>query len=1123
MRSLLPLWHLLLVLLFSNNASHGFQTANHLGSAVSGRGRLLACGRAVCASPRLRARRAVPLAMVEDKGRRETGGDAQVSLAVKLLMSRRGFISASAAAAASGVVLKDLSSLVAPAAHAEDAVVREEVMYDLGLDKDYKAPGRIMVDPEGTVETSPADKRSYRSLVLANGLRVLIASDPKVETSAAALNVHVGHFSDPDYVPGLAHFCEHMLFLGNKKFPQEGELENFLSSYSGSSNAYTSDEDTCYFFNLNSAGFRPALERFSQFFVSPLFTATAVSREINAVDSENSKNLQTDSWRFNQLEKVRANPAHPVAKFGTGNKETLEVNLKKSGRDVREELLKFYDKYYSANMMSLAVIGREDLNTLQSWVEELFSPIPNKDVKPPEESWAGKILPYSREASNVVYNVVPIQDERSLLLTWQIPYKSKEDKERRMKSKPDRVIGSILGYEGKNSLLSYLKTEKGLVSSIFAGVADSVADFQSFVVSVELTIEGFKRRDEVVASIFSYLDLVRREGIPSYVLREVEDLSQVFWRFKETEEPDRFVGVVSSMQAFKDPRLYLSGPALARDLQLDLAQELLSALTPQSAMLTYASKEFAKDAKMRERWYGTSYYTEEADKSRWGRLPLAGVSVPQPNPFIPSNFDIKGSIVEDLAKPAIPPSLLVDDSTWRLFFKQDRRYGKPKAVAYVLISQFDSLLGTGTTPRTSALTKLLTASLADALTEFSYDAAVAGLQYSCDFTQRGVRLNFGGYNDKLADFLLSVAERIKTHVPEGEDKLARYKDLISRDLRAFTTQQPYQHAAEFSRLCLELPAYLPTDVERELDGISLKELKEWTKRLWEQGYSQLLIQGNVREEEARAVAGRMREIFSFKEVPEEQRSLPRLLELPIVREGRGNLLRRKELNPDNPNSAVVVQFQNVNPDLKEQMAMEVLASIVQQPFYSELRTNQQLGYIVYAGIAKRDGSRFLIFTTQSSVVDANEIASRIFSFVDSFDKQLEQLGEDQVSKFVTSLIERKQETDKKLADEVLGHWDEIATSQYNFDRYKEEVEALRLVDKRLLQQVWASVVKTGGEQRRAITCEVYSQQLPNTQQLLAKEPKDGSRLILDPEAFRKQLNKVARRPAKEPQLRASSA
>eukprot|EP00960_Hanusia_phi_P037170 752775-Hanusia_phi.AAC.5 len=601
-------------------------------------------------------------------------------------------------------------------------------------------------------------------------------------------------------------------------------------------------------------------------------------------------------------------------------------------------------------------------------------------------------------------------------------------------------------------------------------------------------------------------------------------------------------------------------------------------------------QEFVKDAKMRERWYGTSYYTEEADKSRWGRLPIPGVSVPQPNPFIPSNFDIKGSLVEDVSKPARPPSLLLDDSTWRLFFKQDRRYGKPKAVAYVLIAQLDSLLGSGTTPRTSALTKLLTASLGDALTEFSYDAAVAGLQYSCDFTQRGARLNFGGYNDKLADFLLSVAERIKSHVPEGEDKLARYKDLISRDLRAFSTQQPYQHAAEFSRLCMELPAYLPTDVEKELDAISLRELQEWTKKLWEQGYSQLLIQGNMKEEEARAVAKRMREIFSFREIPQEQRSLPRLLELPIAREGRGNLLRRKELNADNPNSAVVVQFQNANPDLKEQMAMEVmqsleasapppllpcslparwsplnlshppflsssflstrlrprlfllvsscqlpsssslslilgsqvLASIVSQPFYSELRTKQQLGYIVYAGLAKRDGARFLVFTTQSSVVDGNEISSRIFKFVDSFDKQLEQLGDEQVSKYVTSLIEKKLETDKKLADEVLGHWDEIATSQYNFARYEEEAEALRQVDKRLLLKVWSSVVKTGGEQRRPITSEVYSQLLPNTPQLLAKEPADGSRLILDPEKFRKELNKVARRPAKELRLEASS-
>ena len=60
------------------------------------------------------------------------------------------------------------------------------------------------------------------------------------------------------------------------------------------------------------------LRRFAQFFVEPLFTASATEREVNAVNSENDKNLQNDTWRLNQLDKSTAKPGHPYTKFGTG-------------------------------------------------------------------------------------------------------------------------------------------------------------------------------------------------------------------------------------------------------------------------------------------------------------------------------------------------------------------------------------------------------------------------------------------------------------------------------------------------------------------------------------------------------------------------------------------------------------------------------------------------------------------------------------------------------------------------------------------------------------------------------------------------------------------------------------
>lgn len=164
--------------------------------------------------------------------------------------------------------------------------------------------------------------------------------------------------SDPDHIPGLAHFCEHMLFLGTKKYTDENSYTAFLSENGGSSNAATYPDNTKYYFEVVPDKLREGLDRFSQFFIAPLFTESATEREINAVNSEHEKNLGIDIWRIGQVKKSLANSSHPYSKFGTGNKTTLNDIPKATNVNVRDELIQFHQKWYSANIMSLAVFGK---------------------------------------------------------------------------------------------------------------------------------------------------------------------------------------------------------------------------------------------------------------------------------------------------------------------------------------------------------------------------------------------------------------------------------------------------------------------------------------------------------------------------------------------------------------------------------------------------------------------------------------------------------------------------------------------------------------------------------------------------------------------------------------------
>ena len=196
------------------------------------------------------------------------------------------------------------------------------------------------------VTKSPHDSRDYGYFTLDNGLRVLLVSDNETQLSAAAMDVAVGSFSDPPSHIGLAHFCEHMLFYASDKYPQEGAYSDYLSRHGGYDNAYTSTENTNYFFRVGSEYLREALDRFAQFFISPILSQSGVGREVNAVDAEHRKNLQNDNWRLWQLLKHISNPYHPFHQFSTGDLETLDKP------DVLSVLKDFYYKYYSANQVS---------------------------------------------------------------------------------------------------------------------------------------------------------------------------------------------------------------------------------------------------------------------------------------------------------------------------------------------------------------------------------------------------------------------------------------------------------------------------------------------------------------------------------------------------------------------------------------------------------------------------------------------------------------------------------------------------------------------------------------------------------------------------------------------------
>ena len=97
-----------------------------------------------------------------------------------------------------------------------------------------------------------------------------------------ALTVGVGYLSEPLELGGLAHFTEHMVFMGNEKYPDENSWGAFLAERGGADNGETDAEHTAFYFDVQPSALKEALDRFAQFFVAPLFKWDASQREVRS-------------------------------------------------------------------------------------------------------------------------------------------------------------------------------------------------------------------------------------------------------------------------------------------------------------------------------------------------------------------------------------------------------------------------------------------------------------------------------------------------------------------------------------------------------------------------------------------------------------------------------------------------------------------------------------------------------------------------------------------------------------------------------------------------------------------------------------------------------------------------
>lgn len=886
---------------------------------------------------------------------------------------------------------------------------------------------------------SPHDPRSYETLVLENGLKVVLVSDPSTDKAAASLDVYIGSGSDPEGREGLAHFLEHMLFLGTEKYPDSAEYKEFMAAHGGADNAYTSYNHTNYFFDIDKDHLEPALDRFAQFFIAPTFTPKYVNRERQVVHSEYSSKFRSDGRRGFYAEKQAMNPDHPYTRFSVGNNETL---ADRDGSDIRDELIRFYKNHYSANIMALAVVGKEPLSRLREWVVEKFSAIPNTD-KSRLESDQPLFAPGQLPAR---IDIVPVRDRRSLSLTFPIP-----PVEKHLHSKPTLYISHLIGHEGKGSLLSLLK-DKGWSDGLSAGLGVNHPNNATIDVSVKLTPAGLGNIDEVVAYVFRYVEMIRAAGVSRWTFEEQRRLSEMRFLYAEKADPIGLARSLANGLHTLAPEELLRGHYSLDEFDPKLIAEYLSYLRPDNVLLTVTAKGLETDRQTD--WYEVDYRIRPIDESTLARWRSPGtdssLALPGPNGFVPENLALKS---DGAASDA--PVALERRGGFELWHRLDTEFNLPLANFYFTVRSPVA----NDTARHAVLTSLFVQLVNDQLTEFSYDADLAGLSYSLYTHIRGFTVRVSGYDDKQSVLVERIVEALRNPII-AQDRFEIAKENMVRGLKNAKKDSPYRLVIDEVRMLLTEPTWSETELLAAIDGVGVDDVREFVPRLLGELEVVALAHGNLRRDEALALGTIVKRGLVS---PAQTTSVP---SARVVKLADGDSYVRDVDNAQD-DSAVAVYYQGPDKRLQSRARVGLLMNMMGPAFFEELRTEKKLGYIVFAtnmSILERPGIALVV---QSPIADPGALQNHIETFLDGYAARMADLDETTFEQHRTALLGNLLEADGTLDDRTERYWNELDRQHYAFDLREKLAAAIRKVTLEELQASYRDLLR-GPEAKRLV-------------------------------------------------------
>lgn len=288
---------------------------------------------------------------------------------------------------------------------------------------------------------------------LDNGLDLLRIPVGGVESVTSMVMVQTGsrYESEKDY--GVAHFLEHMVFKGTKKYPTNKILTQTVDSIGAEFNAFTSEESTAFYLRAAAKDLDLTLDVLSQLTTQMLLDPEEIDRERGVILEEkhmyeDQPNAYNDQ-EFNKMVFAGSGLGHDVV--GT-DKSITEMK--------RENFVQFVDKWYHPRNMLVVIAGKQSAvkaKDLAARVVEYFGKMRPDSGARQIDNWKKKFV-YGRKL-----NIIDRDTEQThFVLAW--PCLNRFDERDYISG----VLQTILGGNMSSRLFSEVRERRGLCYYVYA-------------------------------------------------------------------------------------------------------------------------------------------------------------------------------------------------------------------------------------------------------------------------------------------------------------------------------------------------------------------------------------------------------------------------------------------------------------------------------------------------------------------------------------------------------------------------------------------------------------------------------------------------------------------------------